>query len=43
MRTWENAEVMEINFSETEYGSRTAVQMDDVWVNDAGVWEGTWS
>ena len=43
MKTWENAEVMEINFAETEYGARTAIKMDDVWVNDAGEYESTWS
>lgn len=41
MKEWQEAEMLEIKFGETNYGGAVLSEFDDIYVNANGEWEGT--
>ena len=43
MKTWENAEIIEMNVTDTQYGGTTVTKFDNIYQNAEGNWEGTFN
>lgn len=43
MKTWENAEIVEMNVADTQYGGTTVTDFDNIYQNADGNWEGTFN
>lgn len=43
MKEWQNAEMCEIKFEETNYGGAVLSEFDDIYTNGQGEWEGTFN
>lgn len=43
MKEWQNAEILEINFTDTNYGGTVLSDLDDLYINGEGVWEATFT
>lgn len=41
MKSWEEATFEVVDLDETNYGGKTVTSFDNIFMNDEGVWEGT--
>lgn len=41
MKKWSAPVIEEMNIADTQYGGKSSIDFDDIYVNSEGKWEGT--